>query len=344
MTKKERLLILNVDRDDDLGEKAKIRGPLIGKQKLLDAAVALGTADPEDSDCNAIFQTVKIANELKDKYATECALLTGSKNVGIESDREIQKQLTSILKKYKADYVVLVTDGSEDESVVPIIQSKIPILSVRTVIVKQSNNLESSYYKVKEFLTETMEDPKMSKIIFGLPAAALILYALFDYNGWRLILGLLGAYFFIKGFKLEDIVLGSFNEFRESLVRRKITFFTYVVSILIFALAAYRGYSEMENWINIGIFEGAGAFLSASIYIIWLGISIASIGRILGSKKHKRSGLVAIPMFSFAVAFVIHSASSMLMKLNFPFYDFALSIIAGFVIAMLALVIEKKWK
>ena len=106
-----------------MGEKAKVKGPLVGKQKLLDAAVALGVADPEDSDCNAIFQTVKIADDLKDKYTTESAIITGSHNVGIESDREIQKQLTSILKNYKADYVVLVADGSEDESVIPIIQS-----------------------------------------------------------------------------------------------------------------------------------------------------------------------------------------------------------------------------
>ncbi|MBN2101610.1 MAG: DUF373 family protein [Candidatus Aenigmarchaeota archaeon] len=344
MAKTENLLILNVDRDNDLGEKAKVKGPLIGRHKLLDAALALGVADPEDSDCNAIFQTVKIADDLKSKYTTESAIITGSRNVGIESDREIQKQLTSILKNYKADYVVLVVDGSEDESVIPIIQSKVPILSVKTVIVKQSHNLESSYFKIREFLSNTMEDPKMSKIIFGLPAAALILYALFDYNGWRLILGLLGTYFFIKGFKLEDIVLNAFDEFRESLFRRKISFFTYVVAFLIFGLAAYRGYTEMNNWINVGLFEGVGAFLAASVYVIWLGVSIATIGRILGNRKHKRSGLVYIPMFTFAVAFVIHSASSMLMKLTFPFYDFMLAIIAGFVIAMLALVIEKKWK
>lgn len=342
--KTEKLLILNVDRDNDIGEKTKTKGPVIGKDSLLDAAVKLGLKDPEDSDCNALFQTIKIADELNEKYDTEPAALTGAREVGIESDKNIRKQLDVVLKKFKPDYVVLVTDGSEDEAVIPIIQSKVPILSVKTVIVKQSENLESTYYKVKEFINETMEDPKMSRIIFGLPAAALILYAIFDYNGWRLIVGLLGAYFFVKGFKFEDYILGGVEEVRDSLTRRRISFFTYVVSALIFLIAAFRGYTYMENWINIGIFEAFAAFLTASVYIIWLGISIAAIGRIMGHSKQKRSGAISIPMFSFAVAFVIQSASSMILKLNFPFYDFLISIIAGFVIAMLALVIEKKWK
>ncbi|NOX71311.1 MAG: DUF373 family protein [Candidatus Micrarchaeota archaeon] len=342
--KTERILILNIDRDNDLGEKAGVKGPVVGKKNILDAAVALGLADPEDSDCNALFQTVKIGDELKGKYETEVATLTGARDVGIESDRNVQKQLTAVVNKFKPDYVVLVTDGSEDDAVIPIIQSKVPILSVKTVIVRQSENLESTYYKIKEFLNETLEDPKTSRIMFGLPAAALILYAIFDYNGWRLILGLLGAYFFIKGFKLEDYIYGSVNEFKDSFTRRRISFFTYVVALLVILIAAFRGYTYMENWINIGIFEAVAAFLSASVYIIWLGASIAAIGHISGKSRGKKSGVVVIPMFLFAVAFVIHSASSMILKLNFPFYDFIASVIAGFVIAMIALVIERKWK
>ncbi len=342
--KKEKILVLNVDRDNDLGEKAGVKGPVLGREKMLDAAVSLGLADPEDSDCNALFQAVKIADELKNKYDTEVATITGSRNVGIESDRIIQKQLSSVLKKFNADYVVLVTDGSEDDEVIPIIQSKVPLLSVKTVIVRQSENLESTYYKVKEFLHETMEDPKTSRIIFGLPAAALILYAIFDYNGWRLILGILGAYFFVKGFKLENYIYDTIDEFRDSFTRRRISFFTYVVSVLIIMIGVFRGYTYMERWLNIGIFESVASFLSASVYVFWLGASIAVIGRIMGKNKEKKSGVVVIPMFLFAVAFVIHSASSMILKLNFPFYDFILSVIAGFFIALLALVIERKWK
>jgi putative membrane protein len=41
-------LVLAIDRDDDFGKKAGVRGPIIGKGKCIDAALKLSLADPED--------------------------------------------------------------------------------------------------------------------------------------------------------------------------------------------------------------------------------------------------------------------------------------------------------
>ena len=56
-------LILCVDRDDDLGKKAGVESPLIGRRRTLDAAVALGLADPEDSDTNALLAAVHLHDQ-----------------------------------------------------------------------------------------------------------------------------------------------------------------------------------------------------------------------------------------------------------------------------------------
>ena len=64
---KGRTLVLSVDRDDDLGFKAQIECPVIGREACLSAANSLGLADPEDSDLNAIFQAVQIYDELQGK-------------------------------------------------------------------------------------------------------------------------------------------------------------------------------------------------------------------------------------------------------------------------------------
>jgi len=45
-------LILNVDRDDDFGRKAKVKSPIVGRRDNIDAANKLGQVDPEDSDLN----------------------------------------------------------------------------------------------------------------------------------------------------------------------------------------------------------------------------------------------------------------------------------------------------
>ena len=50
-----RTLVLTVDRDNDLGIKTAIRGPVIGRKQVLTAALRLGIADPEESDTNAIL-------------------------------------------------------------------------------------------------------------------------------------------------------------------------------------------------------------------------------------------------------------------------------------------------
>src|SRR5438132_1208262 len=48
-------LVLCVDRDDDIGVKTGIRGPIVGREGNLAAATKLGLADPEDSDVNALL-------------------------------------------------------------------------------------------------------------------------------------------------------------------------------------------------------------------------------------------------------------------------------------------------
>jgi len=187
--KKEKVLIVSVDRDDDLGRKSKVRGPVVGREAVLKAAEALGLADAEESDFNAMFQAVRLYDDMKRQYDVEVAILTGHDNVGIQSDREVNKQLVSVLSRFQADYAIVVTDGTEDEHVMPIIQSRVPILSVRRVVVKQSEELESTYYKIKDFISESLDNPKFARLVFGLPAVALLLYALFGIDGWRLIVG-----------------------------------------------------------------------------------------------------------------------------------------------------------
>ena len=128
MQRKDKVLVLCVDRDDDLGQKAKVKGPVVGREEILKAAGKLALADPQDSDSNSMFQAVKVFDEMDKQYLAKPAVLTGHKNVGMQSDKELSDQLDKVLKKFSADYVVLVTDGAEDENVLPIIQSRVPIL------------------------------------------------------------------------------------------------------------------------------------------------------------------------------------------------------------------------
>jgi len=342
MPRKEKIIVLSVDRDNDIGEKTGSSGPIIGKERVMKSAVKLGLADPEDSDFNALFQAIRLADEMKKQYNTEVAVLTGDKNIGVNSDREVTRQLNHVLNKFKADYALLVTDGSQDEHVIPIIQSRVPILSINRVIVKQSERLESGYYKIKEFLEETLEKPKVARLIFGLPAIFFILYALFGFEGWRIIIGIIGIYLFLKGFKLDDYILAGFSELRTSLTRRRFAFFTYIVGIALAILATYWGYEAALTWMNIGIFELTSAFISGSVYFYFLAAAVAWIGRALSTGERRGKTMVSVVIFGFAISLVVYNAAELIIKPDISMMNFIFSIIFGFALIFAALLIEIK--
>ena len=64
MVMKRPILVICVDRDNDLYEKAHVSGPLIGREKNLDGATRLALADPEDPDSNAIFYSIKLLDQI----------------------------------------------------------------------------------------------------------------------------------------------------------------------------------------------------------------------------------------------------------------------------------------
>ncbi len=338
--KKDKILVICVDRDNDVGEKTKFKGPLLGREKILEAANQLGLEDPQDSDFNTMFQAVRVYEETKKQYDSQCVVITGHSNVGVQSDKEISKQLEWVLNHFKATYCVLVTDGAEDEHIMPIIQSRLPILSVDRVIIRQAQQLESSYYKVKDFIEETLENPKMARLVFGLPAIALLLYGLFGWEGWRIILGVVGAYLLIKGFRLEGMLFSAYDEMRTSLTRRRFAFFMYVVSICFGVLGIYRGYMTIMS-AELGIFQLVSTFISASIYFFFLCGALAWLGRAVNREK-KRRKFLSVPIFGFAVSLVIHSVADLLLQQTVPIFNFLAALIFSFFLMGVALVIE--WK
>ncbi len=130
----KKILVVVVDRDDDLGEKTGLRGPVLGRQNNLDAAVKLALSDPEDADANAIFYAVKVHDELLsrgDGIEAEVATLTGSRNEGITADMNIFNQLREVLERFPAQGCIFVSDGATDALVTPIISSQVGISPFR---------------------------------------------------------------------------------------------------------------------------------------------------------------------------------------------------------------------
>src|SRR5437870_6916665 len=85
-----RILVLCIDRDDDIGSKGGIETPIVGRDHCINAGIRLAIEDPEDADTNAIFAAIKSYEQLISKgYESEVALVSGKFNRGIEGDEKI---------------------------------------------------------------------------------------------------------------------------------------------------------------------------------------------------------------------------------------------------------------
>ena len=61
----DKVLVVCVDRDNDLGRKTTVQGPVIGRENNLKAASKLALADPSEADANCMFAAVRKFDELK---------------------------------------------------------------------------------------------------------------------------------------------------------------------------------------------------------------------------------------------------------------------------------------
>lgn len=231
-TEKGKVLVLCVDRDNDLGRKTGITGPVIGRKENIEAAKQLALADPEESDANTIFATVKLFDHmLKKGENAEIATVTGKNKIDFESDKEVSKQLDFLDSKIGVTGYVLVTDGSEDDQIIPLLQSRHKIISKKLVIIRQAKQVESTYYTIKEAL----KDPHFARIVFGIPGIVLLFYfaTLYLEVPHLFLMGvalILGSYFVLRGFGIEQKILETIKYLNKSISLQRPSIIPYLAA------------------------------------------------------------------------------------------------------------------
>ena len=212
----EKILVLAVDRDDDLGS-AGIRTPVVGREAVLRAALEYALARPEDSDVNVLFTALKLYDELSRRgRSVEVAVVAGHPIDTIEADLNIRRQVERLVEEHGVSGIILVSDGAEDEQVIPVIQEIAPIYSVRRVIVEQHRGVEETYILLGRYLRKAVEEPRFARLFLGVPGLVLVAFSALALVGllWQaLLVGLLitGLAMVIRGFGLEDVIAEYFS-------------------------------------------------------------------------------------------------------------------------------------
>jgi len=284
--KTKSVLIVCVDRDDDFGKKAKVQGPIVGRKANLNAAAKLALADPEDSDSNCTFAAVRKMQEAKKLYANvEVATLTGAGKFGLESDKRINEQLDSVLEKFPADAFILVTDGAEDDQVMPILQSRAPIVSKETLIIKQAKEIESAYYTIKEAL----RDPFLQKIVFGIPGIIILILIAMPTIGPQVVLGSIGGFFLIYGFGVFDWIAKIARTIMKSISTQRSSFPFYIATIFVFGFGIMSSYSSFYSNPQADVVMSAVEAIVQLIFFTFIAAELFILGKTIDLVHLKRA-------------------------------------------------------
>lgn len=205
----KKLLVICVDRDNDVGEKTGITTPIVGRNACIDAAQRLALEDPEDADSNAIFYAVKTFEDLVSKgYQAEIITVAGVENKGVQADEKIASEIRKVIDKFSASGAVIVSDGEDDESVIPVIQNLLPVVSVQRVVMKVSRSVEYSYAVFGKYLKMIAYDSKYSKFFLGVPGLLLLIGGIATVFGYTteifaVLVSILGGAFLIRAFDID---------------------------------------------------------------------------------------------------------------------------------------------
>ncbi|DAC62262.1 MAG TPA: DUF373 family protein [Candidatus Poseidoniales archaeon] len=293
-----RTLVITVDRDNDLGVKAGIRGSVVGRRQVLTAALRLGIADPEESDTNAILGALHqhdlIAENADPNDEVEIAILTGDERVGVKSDRNIAQQLEDVIAEFQPDRGILVTDGMEDESVLPILTSRLSIDHVEKIIVRQSKGIEGTYY----YIAKAIEDPRWrARLLVPISIFMMILGLGMILPGGGALIGamplLLGVYLLFKGLGAEDRLERLMRDMRESAdaaILSSLLWAVTGVAILLAVVEGYDTYGDVSRTETSNILLGLEVLQKSLTWIVLGALAFALSLMVLRWKKGNFSG------------------------------------------------------
>jgi len=344
-TTANKLLVICIDRDDDLGRKTGIPTPVVGRDACIEAAQRLALEDPEDADSNSIFFAIKTYEDLVSKgYKAQVVTVTGVENRGVQADEKVASEIRSVLKKFSANGAVIVSDGEDDEMVIPVIQNIIPVISVQRVVMQVSRTIEHSYAVFGKFLKLVMYNPKYSKFFLGVPGILLLIGGIGAVTGYNaeifaVLISILGGAFLIRAFDIDKAWANWAKPTPEGFTRM----FTLITGLILIAASVPAGIASVSTVYTSGNVEIAnlltneivvGQFVSGMIPFLWIGLGTIFVGILfsnwLNRKLRHISDILRLVVL-VALYPTVHQFTNILMYEESSF-SLILPLVAGFAV------------
>ncbi|MDR9430040.1 MAG: DUF373 family protein [Natronomonas sp.] len=232
-------LVVYVDRD----RGGRHDGTTVGWEAVQALVTDIGLEDPEDSRVNCLLETLHVARDLSDGGEETVVAVIPGDGEGIKTDREVARGIDQLIGEYDLDAAVVVIDSAGDERLVPVIESRIRVDAVDRVVVRQSHDIQSTYYLLKQFLgDEQLRGTVLVPIGAALLAFPILLF-LADNVAVALsaIVGVIGMFLLYKGLGIDSLVSRLPAVIRDGFYSGQVSLVTYVVGAGLALIGVFAG-------------------------------------------------------------------------------------------------------
>jgi putative membrane protein len=222
--------------------------PVVGREAVESLVTTLGVDDPEDSRVNCLLEGLRVAGDIEGAVVA----VISSDGESVAADREVARQVESLVAEHDPDSAVVVVDSAEDERLVPIVESRVTVDAVDRVVVRQARDIESTYYLLKQFLA----DEQLRKTVLVPVGLALLAFPLLLFLADSLavavgtIAATVGFYLLYKGLGVDSYLAALPGQIRGALYSGQVALVTYVVAAGLALVGVFVGVlaaSGLEN-------------------------------------------------------------------------------------------------
>ncbi len=306
-----RTLVVAIDRTGDVPGLTDVSLPVAGTDTIAGVIQDLGMADPEDSTVNTLFEALSVGRDIESEGDdATVAIVSGNTEGVVSADQAIADQIDQLIEVHDPDAAVVVIDSTEDERLLPIIESRIQVDSVDRVVVRQARDLESTYYLLKQFLAD---EELRGTVLVPIGIVMLVFPAILFLSDVAVAIGsitaVIGTFLLYRGFGVDERLAGLSTQARDALYSGRISIVTSVIAAglaLVGVFVGVLGISELG--LDTMQFVTVMAFAYYSVPWIALGAISATIGRLVDEllrDDRLRMASLNLPFGALAMGLVV---------------------------------------
>jgi putative membrane protein len=341
---------------------------LLGRIENVDAAVSLALHDPEEPDANAMFEAVRLNDKLQSEKKLdetfEVATISGSERGGVSADRKLVAELDAILNDFKATEVILVSDGYSDEAVLPLVQSRVPVSSVRRIVIKHSESIEETAALFSRYFKLLVDNPRYSRIALGIPGILLFLLGILAIfpnaiTNFLIVLAfILGGFMLIKGFGVDKSARGFYKwarEYSPPPIPVQISNYAAIGGVLCVAVSVYLGATDalayvaalvqpatdLAGWLA-QVPAVSGHFIKGLMDLMVVGLCIILFGRSIRWYVEKDARLLRNSALVVSVAWsrwILEATANILIDPTLGYDTLVFNVVVGILIGIASVLI-----